>query len=195
MSLDTIKSAVLDEARARAGAMLAEAGAEADRILAEGGAADERAGAEAIRDARLRLDRETLRELERIQYENRLRILSAKNKAIDEVFKRVADRIASLPDDEYLDLVGSWLKALPADVGGELRVSPGDGQKFAARLDALNASRQGSGVFTGVATDPKVSGGAVVNGPDYVVDCTIRRRLSELRETSAGDLARILFGA
>lgn len=195
MSLETIKSTVLDEAKARVDKLLAEARGEADHVLAEGRAADERSGAEVLRDAKLRLDRETVRELERIQHDNRLQILSAKNKAIDEVFKRVTDKVASLPDDEYLDLVGSWLKALPADAGGELRVNPKDEQKFSASLDALNASRQGAGKFAKVTADPKVSGGAVVNGPDYNIDCTIERRLLELRETSAGDLARVLFGA
>ena len=195
MSLDKVKTRVLEEAGARADKMLADATVAAERLLAEGKAANERSGAEATRDATLRMERETTRELERIQHDNRLQILSAKNKAIDEVFKRVKDKLASLSDSDYLDMVGGWLGGLPAEVGGVLRVNPGDVSKFKTGLDTLNRGRSGSGKFTEVAADPKVPNGAVVDGPDYNIDCTIDRRLNELRETAAGDLARVLFGA
>lgn len=195
MSLESVKTKVLDEAKSRAAQQLDEVKAEAERILSEGHAADERSGAEATRDAKLRLERETTRELERIGYENRLQILSAKNKAIDEVFKRVRDKIAAMSDSDYLDLVGTWLGALPADVGGVLRVNPKDEAMFNAGLITLNRSRSGSGQFTGVAADAKVNSGVVVDGPDFNVDCTMDRRLEELRETAVGDLARVLFGA
>lgn len=195
MSLENVKTKVLEEAKAKAEQLLAEATAKAERLLDDGKAADERAGQEATRDARLRLERESIREIERIQHDNRLQILSAKNKAIDEVFKRVRDRLASMSDSDYLDLVGKWLGALPADVGGVLRVNPKDEGKFTSGLDRLNSGRSGDGRFTGVVTDPKVASGAVVDGPDYTIDCTLERRLGELRETAAGDLARALFGA
>ena len=195
MSLENVKTKVLEEAKAKAEQLLAEATAKAECFLDDGKAADERAGQEATRDARLRLERESIREIERIQHDNRLQILSAKNKAIDEVFKRVKDKLAAMSDSEYLDLVGKWLGALPADFGGVLRVNPKDGAKFTSGLDRLNIGRSGDGKFTEVVTDPKVASGAVVDGPDYTIDCTLDRRLDELRETAAGDLARALFGA
>ncbi len=195
MSLDRVKTTVLDEARARAAKQLQEAGREAEQILADGRAHDERSAGDALRDARLRLERETIRELERIQHDNRLQILSAKNKGIDEVFRRVDDKLKAMPDGEYLALIGEWLGGLPADAGGVLRVNPKDVAKFSAGLETLNQKRSGKGRFTEVAADPKVANGAVVDGPDYNIDCTIDRRLNALRETSAGDLARVLFGA
>lgn len=195
MSLEKIKTTVLQEAKARAEQKLDEARKEAERLLAEGRHADERTGGEVIRDAKLRFEREANRELERIQYDNRLEILSAKNKAIDEVFRRVDQRIGAMTDAEYVSLVGAWLARLPANVGGVLRVNPKDEAKFTANLESLNAGRSGAGLFTGVAADPGVATGAVVDGLDYNIDCTIDRRLGELRESAAGDLARVLFGA
>lgn len=195
MSLENVKTRVLEEAKARAAKILEEATAQAKRILDDGKAADDRAGQEQLRDARLRLERETVRELERIQHDNRLQILAAKNKALDEVFSRVKDKLITLSDGEVLDLVGGWLAALPADVGGTLRVNPKDEARFSAGLDRLNAGRSGAGRFTAVVTDAKVASGAVVDGADFTVDCTLDRRLDELRESSAGELARTLFGA
>lgn len=194
MSLENVKARVLEEAGARAAAEIEKAKQEAERILADGRAADERNFAETTRDAKTRLDRETTRELERLDHDNRLQILHAKNQAIDEVFKRVLHKLQGMSDSEYLGLIGKWLGDLPADAGGKLRVNPKDEEKFVAGLAQLNQGRSGDGVFTGVVADPKVHGGAVVEGPDYSVDCTARRRLHELREMSVGDVARVLFG-
>jgi Archaeal/vacuolar-type H+-ATPase subunit E len=195
MSLDRVKTTVLDEANARAAAKIADAKREAEQILADGRAHDERASADAVREARLRCERETVRELERIQHDNRLNILAAKNVAIDEVFRRVENAMKSLSVDDYLGLVGKWLDALPSSVGGVLRVNPKDENTFKNGLDRLNKNRSGEGRFTGVQADAKVTSGAVVDGPDYSIDCTVARRLGELRENAAGELARVLFGA
>lgn len=195
MSLESVRAKVLEEAKSRAEETLNKARTEAEGILAEGKAVDERNGAEATRDARLRLERETVRELERLDHDNRLQILHAKNFAIDQVFKRVLEKLKDMSDSDYLGLIGKWLDALPANAGGTLRVNPRDEAKFAAGLEDLNRNRSGDGVFTGVKADPSVQHGALVDGPDYTIDCTVNRRLSELREISAGDLARVLFGS
>lgn len=195
MSLDKVKATVLDEAKARAQKMLDEAKVKVECMLADSRTAEERRAAELVHETRLRVERETVRELEGIRYDSRLQILAAKNEAIDEVFKRSRDRIAGMADADYLDMIGKWLAALPADVGGVLKVNPKDEGKFASGLEGLNRGRSGSGVFTGVQADAKVANGVVVEGADYSVDCTVERRLGELRESLAGDLARVLFGA
>lgn len=193
MSLENVKAKVLEEAKTRAAAELDKAKQEADRILAEGKAADERHFADATRDAKLRLERETTRELERLDHDNRLQILHAKNHAIDQVFKRSLEQLKNMSDADYVALVGKWLGKLPANAGGKLRVNPRDEAKFKAGLAQLNANRSGDGTFTDIVPDSSVSSGAVVEGPDYTIDCTVRRRLAELRETTAGELARVLF--
>lgn len=195
MSLDNVKESVLTEARAKAEQKVREASREAERFLEAGREENERASAEAWREANLRLDRETARERERIQHENRLQVLAAKNRVIEEVFRKAKERLAALSDAEYTNMVGAWLSALPPEAGGRLRVNPADHARFAAKLDDFNRERSGSGVFTGVIADPKVPSGAVVDGPDYHIDCTMERRLNELRETAVGDLAKKLFGA
>ncbi len=194
MSLDNVKTTVLEEAKKRAGKLLADATAEAERILSEGKAADERARAEALREVKLRLDRDTVRELERCQHDNRLQVLAAKNHAIEEVFKKVSGRLRDLGEPERVAMVGKWLAELPPDVGGVLRVKPDMVAAFQADLDKLNQSRSGKGRFTGVEADPKVLSGAVLEADAYHVDCSFHRRIHELRETAAGELAKVLFG-
>ena len=195
MSLERVKNTVIDAARAKAGALLADAEKESGRLVSEGVAANERRAADAVRDAKLRFERETNRELERLQYENRLAVLAAKNTAIAEVFKRVKDALSAMSDDEYVGMVGKWLSALPAEAGGSLRVNPKDADKFSARLSELNKGRKGQGKFDKIEADPRVASGAVVEGDDFAVDCTVERRIEELRETAVGDLAKVLFHA
>ena len=195
MSLDKVKASVLEEAGAKAKEKLREARDTAERLLSEGRIGDERASAEAIREAALRVERDTVRERERIVHDGRLRMLAAKNQVIDEVFKRARERIESFSDAEYAELVGGWLRALPPEAGGGLRTSPRDQDRLAGCLDAFNQGRSGAGRFTSLEADSGVSSGAVVDGPDYHVDCTMDRRLGELRESAVGELARKLFGA
>ncbi len=195
MSLENVKDTVINAAKSKADDIVGTARIEAERILSEAKAASDRKNADIIRDAKLRFERETNRELERMQYENRLEILGAKNAAITEVFKRVKDALGQMSDDDYVAMIGKWLAALPNEVGGTLRVNPGDEKKFASRLDNLNKGRSGSGKFDKVVADAKVQSGAVVDGPDYNIDCTVERRMEELREASLGELAKVLFGA
>ncbi len=194
MSLERVKNTVVDAAKAKAEAIVADARKQAESLVSDSKAAADRKSAEVIRDAKLRLERETNRELERIQYENRLEMLSAKNKAVDEVFKRVGAALEKMTDDEYVGMVGKWLAELPDSVGGTLRVNPRDEAKFSSRLGELNKGRNGTGKFEKVEGDAKIASGAVVNGPDYDIDCTFGRRILELRESVVGDLAKILFG-
>ncbi len=195
MSLEKVKNTVLEAAKARADKLLADARREADGLVAEGRAANERKAAEAVREAKIRFERDTTRELERIQYANRLDALAAKNAAIGEVFKRVKNALDAMPEDDYVAMVGKWLAALPADAGGTIRVNPKDEAKFSSRLADLNKGRKGAGKFVKVEADPKVGSGAIVEGPDFNIDCTVERRLGELREATVGDLAKTLFGS
>ncbi|MDR3210718.1 MAG: hypothetical protein LBU79_02230 [Planctomycetota bacterium] len=195
MSVEAVRDKVLAAARAKAGELAAAADREAESIALEAKTAAERRAADLVRETRLRLERETQREVERLQYENRLAILAAKNKAIAEVFRRVEASIAKLPEDDYVGRVADWLSALPPEAGGVLRVNPADAGKFTPRLDRLNKGRKGAGRFTAVQGDPVVVNGAILDGTDFSVDCTFGRRLESLRESALADLAKELFAA
>ena len=193
MSLESMKDTVIETARAKAEVILADAGKEAEALLAATKVQNDRTTTETLRDVKLRLDRETNRELERLRSANRLAVLAAKNSAIATVFAQVKDAIAGMSDDEYVDMVGQWLTALPSGTGGVLRVNPKDVAKFETRLASLNKSRADSGKFDKVVADAGVESGAVVESADFTIDCSVGRRLEELRETSVGDVAAILF--
>lgn len=195
MSFDRVKTAVLEEAKAEAAKLVTTAKHEGERYLAAGLAEAERNQAETVRELQLRNDRETARILGRVRHEGRLSILEAKNHAIDEVFRLVRQRIADMEPHEYLELIKRWLLAIPAESQGFLRANPRDVELLRQNLEAINNQRPATGKFTHVEEDQSVNLGVKVEGADFTADCTADRQLLQLRESAAGDLARVLFGA
>jgi len=196
MSFEKLEAAVIAEAEAEAAKIVETARRETEALLARSREEGERAFEEAARQAETAAARETARQLGLARHEGRLEVLQAKNLVVDEVFRRAAERVTALSDADYLDLMGVWLTALPGEVGGTLRVSHRDEQRFTnAFLERVNAGRSESGRFTGVETDSRITGGFVVAGDTYTVDSTIENRMNELRESLAGELAGELFGS
>jgi len=196
MSFEKLEAAIIAEAEAEAAKIVESARAETETLLARSREEGERAFEESARLAEAAAARETARQVGLARHEGRLAVLLAKNRVIDGVFRIAVERMISLSDAEYLDLMAGWLKKLPAEVGGSLRVNPRDEKRFTkAFLDGVNAGRPESGRFTGVETDSRITGGFVVTGDVYTVDSTIDNMMRELRESLAGELARELFGS
>ncbi|HRU04643.1 MAG TPA: V-type ATP synthase subunit E family protein [Candidatus Brocadiia bacterium] len=196
MSVERVRQAVMAQAEAEAAKILAEAKAEAEARARRAREAGEAALEEAKRAAEASAAREKARQLSRVRHEGRLRVLAARNEKIDEVFRRAAEMLLALPEAEYLGVMEAWLRALPAGSGGVLRVAPKDVKRFSgAFLSKVNAARGEQGQFTGVEADPSVAGGFVVEGESFTANCTLARRLAELRESAAGDVAKELFGS
>ena len=196
MSFEKLEAAVIAEAEAEAAEIIGSARAETDALLARSREENERAFQEAARQAEAAAARETSRQVGLARHEGRLEVLQAKNRVIDEVFQKAVERLASLSDAEYLDLMAGWLRRLPAEVGGGIAVGPRDEKRFTmAFLDRVNAERLESGRFTGVTVDSRITAGFMVTGDTYSVNSTLDNRMSELRESLAGELARELFGS
>jgi V/A-type H+-transporting ATPase subunit E len=196
MSFEKIQTVIISEAESEAKRIIDEARQETDAMLSRVREENERTFEEAARQAEAAASRETSRQVGLARHEGRLQVLDAKNRVIDEVFRKAAERIQSLPEQEYLALMADWLKALPSEVGGVLRVSPRDVSRFSkAFLEGINKDRPESGRFTGAEADPQVAGGFVVIGENYTMNATIENKITDLRESLAGDLAKELFGS
>ncbi|MHB9028864.1 MAG: V-type ATP synthase subunit E [Candidatus Latescibacterota bacterium] len=195
MSFEKIQTVIISEAELEAKRILEEARGETDAMLSRAREENERTFEEAARQAEAAASRETSRQVGLARHEGRLQALDAKNRVIDEVFRKAAGRIQALPEQEYLALMADWLKALPSGVGGILRVSSRDVNRFSgAFLEGINKERSQSGKFTGVEADSQIAGGFVVIGENYTMNATIENKINDLRESLAGDLAKELFG-
>ena len=193
MGFDTVRDAVLNRARAEAEVVLAAAREKADAQLAEVRAGGERLLATALSEVRTRTSDVRNRELGRRRAEQRKALLEAKNRRIDEVFAETRKRFLAWPEADRMAVALAWLDAEAADIGGVLRVNPGDREAFAGRLDALNRGRSPEARLTGVEADPDVAAGARIVGPDFSADCTLDSRLAYWRGEAVAGVAARLF--
>jgi V/A-type H+/Na+-transporting ATPase subunit E len=196
MSFEKVEAVIIAEAETDARSILDKAREERESLLVQFMDTCSRTFEDDIRRAQAAEDTETARQLGLARHEGRLEVLHAKNRMIDEVFSMAREKIRSLPAKDYLEMIGVWLKALPAEVGGVLKVSPGDVELVSGYfLEEVNKARPQSGKFSGVESDRRIQGGFVVEGVDFSVDSTVESKLIELRETLAGKLAGELFGS
>lgn len=196
MSFEKIGAAVIAEANVKAQEIIDEAQKERDTALAR----FREESAKKLEEAKAQAETAAVRETSRLKglarHEGRLDVLKVKNQILTDIFTEAVDKVLSLPESEYAELMATWVKRLSLDIGGTLRVSPRDSKLFTPDfLKRLNSGRASSGVFTGVVPDASITGGFVVDGSDFMVNVTIERKINELRESLSGDLAKELFGS
>jgi vacuolar-type H+-ATPase subunit E/Vma4 len=195
MSIERLEQAVLAEAEAAAARIIQDARRSQAQILAEWDRDCEATYAEAVAAAEAAAAREIARHLSGQRHKGRLAVLAAKNGILEAVFARAAEMLSSLPSDDYMRLMESWLVRLPNDASGVLRIAPKDAERFTADfLGAVNAKRPDGGKFTGVEADAAVRNGFVLEAESFRIDCTVETAISGLRAEMAGELAARLFG-
>jgi len=194
MSFEKVESAVTAEARADADKILAEARKESEELMGRFREESQKILEEAIHQAEVASARETARQLGLARHEGRLEVLNAKNSVIDDIFRKVDDKLRSLDKKDYMTLIEGWIRSMSPEICGTLRVSPKDAEIYSREfLMRINSGRPLQGAFTAVVEDNTIDGGFIIEGDTYTVDFTLDRKLNELRESIAGELARELF--
>ena len=146
MTMEKVQAAVLAKAEAEAARIIDEARADGEIRLDAARAEAQAAYDAALAAARVRAERDAARELGRARQEGRLAVLAAKNAVLDSVFTRARETFRAMNDSDYRGLVGGWLKSLPGETGGRLRVNPREVARFPREfLDWVNEGRSGPG--------------------------------------------------
>jgi len=116
-----------------------------------------------------------------------MKLLEVKNKVIDSVLDRAIGRIQSLPDDEYLALIGKWLAKVPDNLEGELFVSAADLKRIPGNfIDDLNRNRKAKVCLSKNAVD--VKGGFILKTRNYEIDYSLDTIVKNLRPTLIPEL-------
>lgn len=211
MSLERIRQGVLDEAKAEAERLIAEAREKRDREIA---AAKKRLADEKqkrIGDEKARLEQVRSQAVSNARRIERLAVLKAKNRFVDKAFAAAREKVAALPDGEYLQLLEKWIVALDAANAGEIETGRRDAKRIdqafvervnakrgPGRADAPHALRDKArpagykehkmlspmpaGKFTRGSSELDIDGGVVIRTPDYRIDLSLRAVLDALRE-------------
>ena len=120
-----------------------------------------------------------------------MELLEVKNKVIDGVLECAISRIQSLPDDEYLALIGKWLAKAPDNLEGELFVRVADLKRIPSNfIDDLNRNRKAKVCLSKNAVD--VKGGFILKTRNYEIDYALDTIVKNLRTTLIPKLNNML---
>lgn len=181
------KESILNEARSKASQIEREAAREAEQIEASALARAREKASEILRRA------ETLADLD-----SRKAILSAKMKAVEEAFRRAADSLATLPDDQYRRLLVE-VAAGVASGAERVIVSPRDRERLGSRfIQELNEALRARGKPGSVRFSDEtraMRGGVILAGERLEVNLTFDAALERVRDELVPRVAAILFPA
>ena len=190
--LEKIVARMEADTRAECDALTASAAENAAAILR-----DCRAQADAVaRDSRQRAEAQAAEHLEHLNGSSQLacrqKVLAAKQQLIDEAFAGAAQRLSSLPQAEYIDL----LAALAAENGSgdeELLLSAKDRETVGpAVVKAANARKAGAAFRLSEETR-ETGGGLALRRGRVELNCSFTEKLRQLRQEESSAVARLLF--
>jgi len=119
-----------------------------------------------------RLKEDMKRSLGKFKSDCKMELLEVKNKVIDSVLERAISRIQSLPDNDYLSLIGKWLAKIPDHLEGELSLNTRDLRRITnAFIDNINKGRKARISLNTTAID--IKGGFIVRTKHYEIDYTL----------------------
>src|SRR3972149_2972287 len=103
-----------------------------------------------------RLREDMKRYLGKFKSDCKMELLEVKNKVIDSVLESAISRIQSLPDNDYLTLMGKWLAKIPDHLEGEVFGNTRDLKRINnVFIDDINKSRKARISLNTTAIDVK----------------------------------------
>jgi len=144
----------------------------------------------------LQVDEKRLREdmkrfLGKLKSDYKMELLEVKNKVIDSVLESAVCRIQSLPDNDYLILMGKWLAKVPDHLEGELSLNTRDLKRITnAFVDDINKGRKAR-----ISLNTKaiyIKGGFIVKTKHYEIDYDLDTIVKNLRTTLIPKLSNML---
>lgn len=190
MSLEEIKTKILEEARAEAAALERSSLAEAKRIRDHEHLAAQREAEAIARQAGHQA--EALRQAVEVEQAMAARqaSLDLKQDLIGQAFEAAGRLLAGSPDDAYRSFLGVLLKAVPADFAVNSAEIPENRKEIS--LKAIG------GAFGGLPPDrikvrPGLTGGLYLTGEKYDLDLTWSRLVEESQPGLTAPVGRLIF--
>lgn len=175
---------VLAKAKAAAAATVAEAEAEAARILSDAEAKAKAAHADILERSRTNAG-----------LDSRKHALLQKRAVIDEAFAAAALKLNVLAGPDR-DAVLTKLLLENAEGGETVLPASSDAAALAGLIGGVNEklAAAGKAPLTMGQPRPGLSGGLLLAGPSYEIDCSFEAVLRDLRAAGESGVAGILFG-
>jgi len=188
---------ILDEARQQAQANMEKAKKEAEAILQ---AAKERAEERekiAIEKARINADEKKRRMIASAELDAKKERLKAKQEIIEDAFNRAIEKLNSLPEEQYFDILANMMAGIIRGENCEIILSGRDKERLnAALLDNIKNRLKEKG-YTGninISNETRdIKGGFILKMGDIEINNSFDTILRMKRDELEPEVVKILF--
>ena len=182
MSIERIKNYIIENAQKEAEQLIKTAGEQFRNETESARLSLEKKYQEMLHADEKHLREDMKRYLGKLKSDCKMELLEVKNKVIDSVLERAISRIQSLPDNDYLTLMGKWLTKIPDHLEGELSLNTRDLKRMTnAFIDDINKSRKARISLNTTTID--IKGGFIVKTKHYEIDYALDTIVKNLRTT------------
>lgn len=128
--------------------------------------------------------------------EGKKMLLSARQQVVDGIIADALERLRSLPDSEYFDVISGICVRYASKGSGELVLSETDKARMPSDfIGSLNEKLADRGAQLSVAADTvETGGGFVLRYGGVEENCTFGALVEEKRELISDNLSKLLFG-
>ena len=182
MSIERIKNYIIENAQKEAEQLIKTAGEQFRNETESARLSLEKKYQEMLHADEKHLREDMKRYLGKLKSDCKMELLEVKNKVIDSVLERAISRIQSLPDNDYLTLMGKWLTKIPDHLEGELSLNTRDLKRMTnAFIDDINKSRKARIGLNTTAMD--IKSGFIIKTKHYEIDYALDTIVKNLRTT------------
>ena len=180
MSIERIKNYIIENAQKEAEQLIKTAGEQFRNETESARLSLEKKYQEMLHADEKHLREDMKRYLGKLRSDCKMELLEVKNRVIDGVMERAICRIQSLPDSDYLILIGKWLTKIPDHTEGQMLVNAHDLKRINnAFIDDINKGRKARISLNTTAVD--IKGGFIVKTRHYEIDYALDTVVKNLR--------------
>lgn len=193
MTVERIREAIISEAREEAEQIESEARSRREKRLEEAKQKLEEEFQHRFEEARRKVERRCERRVLQKRSERNLDLLRKRNQILDDLFDRAADQVRQLPDEQYRDLIASWMEEVPADLSGQVICHEEEEERIRPMVESLNEDRDEGATLELVPGDRPEGGGVIFHTEKYEIDMSVGTRVADLRDRLAPEVAEMVF--
>src|SRR3989337_4099721 len=182
MSIERIKNYIIENAQKEAEQLIKTAEEQFRNETESARLSSEKKYQEMLQSDEKHIREDMKRFLCKLKSDCKMELLEVKNRVIDSVLESAISRIQSLPDNDYLTLMGKWLAKIPDHLEGELSLNTRDLKRINnAFIDDINKGRKARISLNTMAID--IKGGFILKPKHYEIDYALDTVVKNLRTT------------
>ena len=194
--IENIVAQLESEAKAELDALSAETKASCDALAEEFRGKAEEEYAARLRTGKAACAQREERLASAAEMESRKALLSFKQSLVSDVFAKAVERLANLPEADYVAFLAGQAAKAALNGSEELIFNPRDAAAVGAKVaEAANAALGPKGHLTVSGETRNIPGGVIVKQNDIETNCSVDMLVQLRRNDLAGQVAEILFTA